>query len=50
MFYSVFQDNVSDIVKEGGVQRLQDGDLIVQVQTDLVINMFVRCLFLVFLS
>lgn len=25
------QDNVSDIVKEGGVQRLFDGDLIVQV-------------------
>jgi hypothetical protein len=27
----VLQDNVSDIVKEGGVQRLFDGELIVQV-------------------
>jgi hypothetical protein len=25
----VLQDNVSDIVKEGGVQRLFDGELIV---------------------
>ena len=27
----VLQDNVSDIVKEGGVQRLFDGELIVQI-------------------
>ncbi len=27
----VLQDNVSDIVEEGGVQRLVDGELIVQV-------------------
>ncbi|BBN18961.1 hypothetical protein MPTK1_8g06830 [Marchantia polymorpha subsp. ruderalis] len=30
------EDNVSDIVKEGGVQRLQDGDLIVQASKDCV--------------
>ncbi len=27
----VLQDNVSDIVEEGGVQRLLDGELTVQV-------------------
>ncbi|KAL3676603.1 hypothetical protein R1sor_026551 [Riccia sorocarpa] len=30
------EDNVSDIVKEGGVQRLQDGELIVQASKDCV--------------
>ncbi|CAM6085940.1 unnamed protein product [Calypogeia fissa] len=30
------EDNVSDIVREGGVQRLQDGELIVQASKDCV--------------
>lgn len=31
LLLSLFQDNVSDFIKVGGVQKLQDGEFIVQV-------------------
>jgi len=48
--FIIFQDNVSDIVSEGGVQRLYDGYFIVQVLPRHLLVHVVICLFFLVLG